>query len=1012
LPRLEASLAEDERLVALARSFAQERPAPVVDAARAGSTRIPRATYRVQLHSAFGFAAARAIVPYLSALGISHLYCSPFLRARAGSQHGYDIIDHNALNPEIGDRNEFEQLVATLHAHGMGLLIDVVPNHMGVLGADNAWWMDVLENGQASRFAEYFDIDWLSTDPQLTGRVLVPILGDHYGLVLERGELKLSYEPADGRFLLRYYEHVLPLDPTTYPMVLERVLSAPGADALAPAVRDAVASLAAALRHLPDRHSTDPAARAERARDKEVHKATLARLAHENAPLAETIETIVALLNGIPQERSSVDDLDALINAQPYRLAYWRVAGDEINYRRFFDINDLAALRMENQDVFEATHRLIFELLAMGKVDGLRIDHPDGLLDPATYFARLQQRYLELARPAATGGERPLYVVAEKIVAPHEQLPAGWRVHGTTGYRFTNVVMNLLVDAAAKTRLDRAWRAFVGDEALDFATLSYRCRRLVMATSLSGQLTVLAGALFRLARGDRRTRDFTLNLLRQALAEVVACFPVYRTYIVDQPSAPDLRWIDWAAARARHTSRAADPSVLEFLHAVLSVRAPDGAPESLRAGYLEFARRLQQFTAPVVAKGVEDTAFYRHHRLVALNEVGGDPDVFGISVSAFHGASRDRVQHWPHTMLSTTTHDTKRSEDVRARLVVISEMPAMWRLAVRRWSRMNRSHRRSVEGRPAPSRNDEYLLYQTLVGTLPHGALDEAALAAYRERIVAYMLKAVREAKVHTSWISQNAEYEQALVAFTSEALGRTTGNLFFDDLREAVSTFAWFGGLNTLVMTLLKFTSPGVPDLYQGQETADLSLVDPDNRRPVDFAQRQRDLEVMQEIADQDDPAPIVARLCTSPADGRAKTWITWRALQLRRGLPELFSEGDYAGLSVMGPRARHVVAFVRRKGEHVLVVATGRLFAQLEVDRGTLPVGEVWKGTTIALPSWAHDLALRDALTGRWFESGVQTLELDQLFGLLPFVLLHGQLQPARFKRGRAADARGFAM
>jgi (1->4)-alpha-D-glucan 1-alpha-D-glucosylmutase len=542
----------------------------------------------------------------------------------------------------------------------------------------------------------------------------------------------------------------------------------------------------------------------------------------------------------------------------------------------------------------------------------------------------------------------------------------------------------------------------VGDEAVDFETLSYRCRRLVMATSLAGQLTVLGGALFRLARGDRRTRDFTLNLLRQALAEVVACFPVYRTYIVDEPSAQDLRWIDWAVARARRTSRAADQSVLEFLHAVLSVRAPPGAPESLRAGYLEFARRLQQFTAPVVAKGVEDTAFYRHHRLVALNEVGGDPDVFGISVSAFHGASRDRAQHWPHTMLATTTHDTKRSEDVRARLVVISEMPAMWRLAVRRWSRMNRSHRRTVEDRPAPSRNDEYLLYQTLVGTLPQGTLDEPALAAYRERIVAYMLKAVREAKVHTSWISQNAEYEQALVAFTSEALGRTTGNLFFDDLREAVSTFAWFGGLNSLVTTLLKFTSPGVPDLYQGQETADLSLVDPDNRRPVDFAQRQRDLAQMNELADHDDPAPQVARLCASPADGRAKTWITWRALQLRRALPELFSEGDYAGLNVSGPRARHVVAFVRRKDDQVIVVATGRLFAQLELGRGTPPVGGIWKGTTIALPSWGYDLALRDALTGRWFQSGAQTFDLEQLFGLLPFVLLHGQVQTAQFKRG----------
>jgi (1->4)-alpha-D-glucan 1-alpha-D-glucosylmutase len=442
----------------------------------------------------------------------------------------------------------------------------------------------------------------------------------------------------------------------------------------------------------------------------------------------------------------------------------------------------------------------------------------------------------------------------------------------------------------------------------------------------------------------------------------------------------------------------ADASVLDFIHAALCGRTPPGAPDTLRAGYLEFARRLQQFTAPVAAKGVEDTAFYRHHRLVALNEVGGDPEQFGLTVNAFHGASRDRAQHWPHTMLSTTTHDTKRSEDVRARLVVLSELPAMWRLAVRRWSRINRSHRRSAGGLPAPSRNDEYLLYQTLVGTLPADDLDDATLAAYRERIVAYMLKAVREAKVHTSWVTPNADYEQALVGFVSEALGRASGNLFLDDLREAVSTVAWHGALNTLAITLLKFTSPGVPDLYQGQETIDFSLVDPDNRRPVDFAQRQRALEAMQEIAAADDPAPRVARLCAAPADGRAKTWITWRALQLRRAHASLFGHGDYVALNVSGARARHVVAFARRRDDDVLVVATGRLFAQLGCARGELPTGAVWNDTTLTLPPWGHELALRDALSGRVFQPNGVTFKLDELFSVLPFVLLHGQARPLR--------------
>ena len=841
---------------------------------------IPRATYRVQLHSEFRFADARALVPYLAMLGISHLYCSPFLRARPGSRHGYDIVDHDVINPEIGDRAAFEDLVATLRAHGMGVLMDIVPNHMGVLGGDNAWWTDVLEHGPASAYATFFDIDWDAADQEHTGRVVLPILGEQYGVVLERGELKVAFE-GDAGVALRYYEHRLPLDPATYPLILEQALRAAERELPEATRRDAEA-LCAALRALPARNAPDEAARAARRRDSDRHKGALARLVREHAALATAIEASLATLNGVAGQSASFDALDALLAAQAYRLAYWRVAADEINYRRFFDINDLAALRMEDPAVFEATHRLVLELLAQGKVDGLRVDHPDGLYDPVGYFARLQQRYVEVvgAEPQCAA-QRPLFVLAEKIVASHEQLPEDWAVYGTTGYRFANVLTGLFIDGAARARLDRAWRAFVGDEAEDFETLTYRCKRQVIDHSLAGELAVLARALARLARADRRTRDFTRNALRRALADVVACFPVYRTYIVERPSAQDRRWFDWAVARARRASRAADPTVLDFIHDVLRGQPPPGAPDSLRDEYLGFARRLQQFTAPVAAKGIEDTAFYRHPRLLALNEVGGDPESFGVTVKAFHGASRDRAMRWPHTMLATTTHDTKRSEDVRARLAVISEMPAAWRLAVRRWARMNRSHRREVDGAPAPSRNDEYLLYQTLVGTLPAGTLDEPALAAYRERIEAYVLKAAREAKVHSSWISRNADYEDALVGFVRGILGRSTGKLFLDDLGSAVATYAWFGALNTLAMTMLKFASPGVPDLYQGQEVIDLSLVDPDNRRPVDFGQRRELLATLREIAAMPDFAASVAALCATPEDGRAKAWITWRALQ-----------------------------------------------------------------------------------------------------------------------------------
>ena len=1000
LPLLLERWPGDARFVEMARMFERERSrrrGAGPGTARPAQAVIPRATYRVQLHRDFTFSDAAALVPYLARLGVSHLYCSPFLRARAGSRHGYDIIDHNALNPEIGSRDDFEQLVATLREHGMGMLIDVVPNHMGVLGADNGWWLDVLENGAASMFAEFFDIDWASSDPALTGRVLLPILGDQYGVVLERGELKLAFEPDSGSFLLRYYEHRLPIDPGSYPQLLAAAQRLLAPNALPSAAVDALASLAAALGHLPGRQVTDESMRAERHRDKEVHKRQLAQLAREHPPLLEAIERAVTVLNGSPEDRAGFAALDGLIEQQAYRLAYWRVAADEINYRRFFDINELAALRMERPEVFDATHRLVLDLAASGKVDGLRIDHPDGLLDPAGYFRRLQERYAQLTgQPGAIAVSRqgppawPLYVLAEKIVAPHEQLPSDWALSGTTGYRFANLVNGLFVDPGARTRLDRAWRAFVGEEAEDFELLAYRCRRVVMATSLSGELTVLANALLRLARADRRTRDFTLNSLRQALAEIVACFPVYRTYVVDKPSAQDRRFIDWAVSRARRSGRAADASVLDFIRNVLLGNPPAGAAPELPDGYRAFARRLQQFTAPVTAKGIEDTAYYRHHRLVALNEVGGDPDIFGITVTAFHGASRDRAKRWPHTMLATSTHDTKRSEDVRARLDVISELPGVWRLAVRRWSRINRSKRRASEGEPAPSRNDEYLLYQMLVGSFPAGELDDDRLADYRRRIVEYMLKAAREAKRHTSWINPDPSYEEALAGFVEALLGRLEGNLFLDDLRAALPPFVRWGAYNALSMAALKMASPGVPDIYQGEELIELALVDPDNRRPVDYARRGRLLDEMAAIAAGHDREAALAALRRRPEDGRLKLWTIWSALQLRREQPRLFAAGDYRPLPAQGAKARHVVAFGRVHEQAALVAIAGRLYAGLALEPERPPVGNLWADTAVDLSSLPAGGRWRDALTGRTLDAGGGSLPLDYAFATLPVALL----------------------
>ena len=936
-----------------------------------GRSLVPRATYRLQLHRDFGFASARELVPYLAGLGISHLYCSPPLRARPGSRHGYDVVDHTALNPELGGREEFDALVETLHAHGMGLLVDIVPNHMGVLGGDNAWWLDVLENGEASAYAGYFDIEWRSADPALTGRVLLPILGDQYGVVLERGELRLGFDAARGYFTLGYYEHRLPIDPSGYGVLLRRVLrrlpaGSEGADTLA--------QLAEAFDQLPPRDEPDAAQRQRRQRDKTALKAQLGECLRARPALQAALDTVLGVLNGRPGARTSVDALDALIDAQAYRLAQWRVAADEINYRRFFDINELAALCMESAEVFEATHRFVLELAAAGAIDGLRIDHPDGLADPAGYFQRLQEGYAEHAGlPAAepTGGAAPmrLYVAVEKIVAPHEQVPREWAVHGTTGYRFANVVNALMVDGASRQRLDRVWRAFVREEAQDFDTLAWSCRHVVMQGALAGELTVLATTLLRLAREDRRTRDFTLNSLRRALAEVVASFPVYRTYIVDRPSAQDRRFIDWAIGRARRRSVAADASVFDFLRRVLLGRPLSGAPAGQAQRCLAFSRRFQQYTAPVAAKGIEDTALYRHHRLISLNDVGGDPDMFGMSVTAFHAASRDRALHWPYTMLATSTHDAKRSEDVRARIDVISEMPAAWRLAVRRWSRMNRRHRRTVDGATAPSRNDEYLLYQMLAGSFPAGPLDDAGLAAYAERIEAAMLKSARESKAVTSWMNPHAAYEAALSSFVRGALERRDSNLFLDELRASVAVFAWFGALNGLSIAVIKCLSPGVPDTYQGHELIELSLVDPDNRRPVDFARRQQCLARAREVAELPDRSAVLREWLAAAPDGRAKFWVTWRALRLRRAHAAALRDAAYLPLELHGARADQLVAFARRSATGCVIVVAARLYASMGQPVGDLPIGEVWGDAELL---WPPDEA-PPGVGGAWLEDTI---------------------------------------
>jgi (1->4)-alpha-D-glucan 1-alpha-D-glucosylmutase len=686
------------------------------------------------------------------------------------------------------------------------------------------------------------------------------------------------------------------------------------------------------------------------------------------------------------------------------------VASDEINYRRFFDINDLAALRMENEAVFEATHRLVLQLLAEGKVDGLRIDHPDGLYDPAQYFRRLQERYAAssgVAAPGAgnagakdapaRGGGRdwPLYLVIEKIAAGHERVPESWQVYGSTGYRFANLVNGLFVNGSARSRLERTWRAFTGLQA-SWEDTAYQCKVLIMRTALASELTVLSNQLLRIARADRRTRDFTFNTLRQALIEVVACLPVYRTYLTEAPSKEDRRYVEWAVARAKRNSVAGDSSLLDFLHGVLLGEAPAGAAPELREAMRSFAGKLQQFTAPVTAKGIEDTAFYRYLPLASLSEVGGDPHRMGTSVRTFHGASRQRAATWPHTLLATTTHDTKRAEDVRVRIDVLSEMPGAWRLALKRWSRLNRSHKRMVGGEQAPSRADEYLLYQTLVGSYPAGDLDDAALSAYRARIEGYMLKAVREAKRHSSWINPDRAYEDAVEAFVGALLTRRDSNLFLDDFAAGVRHIVWLGMLNGLSQLLIKLTSPGVPDIYQGTELWDLSLVDPDNRRPVDYAGRRQLLEEIRSRAGggREQLNAALQDILGNLADGRAKLYVTWRTLLLRREHEDLFRHGGYLPLEAAGQHAAHLCAFARQHDDQVLIVVAPRLLATLCTASGVLPLGEsVWGDTGLdvrALPGDAFENVLDGTTVRVEMRAGVRVLRVRDALARFPVGLL----------------------
>jgi (1->4)-alpha-D-glucan 1-alpha-D-glucosylmutase len=970
--------------------------------------RIPGCTYRLQLNKHFNFRDATTIVDYLDALGVTDVYASPLLVARPDSSHGYDVIDHGRLNPELGTDGDFDALAAALSARGMGMLIDVVPNHMCIATSDNHWWNDVLENGRSSLFATYFDIDWHPPKAELHEKVLLPVLGEQYGRVLENQEISIAYEA--GAFYARYGDARYPIGPRTILPLLEPVV----ADLRRTHPDDhpdvlEIESIVTATKHLPTRWDMEPDKVRERRREKEIVKRRIDALVAGSAAVRDALERSLAEINGVKGNPRSFDRLEALLADQAYRLSFWGVAAEEINYRRFFDINDLAAIRVEQPTVIEAVHGKVFELLRAGKATGLRIDHVDGLLDPVRYLHNLQQAVDGDIDDDGAGdaNARPssphAYVVVEKILTGDEALPPEWPVNGTTGYEFLNALNNLFVDAGGARAIERMYQRLRDDRG-EFDDLFYLSKRLILRTAMSSELNVLARRLDRISEQHRWSRDFTRNSLHFALGEVIACFPVYRTYVQatsTEVSPVDRQHILRAVRDAKRRNRSTSASVFDFIADLLLLRDPDGISEIERAERREFVLRMQQLTGPVMAKGLEDTVFYRYYPLASLNEVGGRPTGGGIEPERFHTWSAHRLATWPHGLSASATHDTKRGEDVRTRLDVLSEIPRDWQRVIRHWQRLNRKLKSTVDDIAIPEANEEYLIYQTLIGAWPMDAVDaelgDAARGELAARITAYMIKALREAKLHTSWINVNAPYERAIEEFVGRLLNPATGASFLTDIRRFLARIVMPGVYSSLSQVVLKATAPGVPDFYQGTELWDLSLVDPDNRRPVDFAHRRALLaELAGAINDEAHLPALYAERLRQPADGAPKLLVTARVLAHRRRHRPVYDGGAYVPLHAHGSRARHVVAFARTLDGVISITAAGRLFAALDAASAA-PVGRgAWGDTHILLPPSLPPGPYRDALTGRVIASahdasaGQHRLQLADVFAALPVAVL----------------------
>jgi (1->4)-alpha-D-glucan 1-alpha-D-glucosylmutase len=881
--------------------------------------RIPCATYRLQFNRDFTFQQAAEILDYLAELGVSDLYASPLFEAGPQSTHGYDTCCFGKINPQLGSTEDFDRLTSALTERGIGLLLDIVPNHMSATVA-NPWWLDVLENGRASPYAGFFDINWRPNNPALHEKVLLPVLEDHYAKVLESGKLRLTC--ARGKFFISYYDRNFPVNPAS----------------------------------IGEHGANDPS-------------------------------RVLEILNGKPGNARSFDKLDALIQRQRYRLAYWRVASEEINYRRFFDVTEMVALKMESPEVFRRTHELIFNWLAAGKVTGLRIDHPDGLWDPKEYLARLQ---------GAMGDKKALYVVVEKILSGNEPLPADWPVEGTTGYDFLNRVNGLFVDGSNASAFNETYREFTGVDR-EFDEIAYHSRKQVLERSFASELNALTHRLKDIAARTRAGRAFTFSELHRATAEIIANFPVYRTYITEnstEVSEQDRKVIREAMRKARERTGVA--CALDFIEKILLLEIVAELEETGLRTTRKFVMKFQQLTGPAMAKGLEDTAFYRFNRLVSLNEVGGEPGRFGVSPAEFHEANRAIASRWPHTILASATHDTKRGEDVRARLNVLSEMPEKWRETLSRWSQINRDKKAILKNAPEPDSNAEYLLYQTLVGAWPPDADKPDGLKMFRSRISAFMLKAAKEAKEHTSWTEPNGAYEKALQDFIGRVLD-DANEIFLSDLRRFAGPIAFFGRFNSLAQTLLKITSPGVPDFYQGSELWDLNLVDPDNRRPVDYETSRKLLSDLKKKFEHVEAGAreFFPAFLQNENSAAMKLFLIWRALIFRQSHRELFECGDYIPLSATGEKREHVVAFARTSKDRIALVVVPRLIFGLTRGAGVPPIGaELWNATELILPHIPPGSLFRNVFTREMVTTiergGKFALEMGKVLQSFPVALL----------------------